>query len=206
MFCFLIVKLTFLQNWPNVPVPGIIRLVPGFRSHLTPIYASLQFVGSSWPCQCSLSSLRRNTNFGFHNNLLWTGGMGHGLRYQRIGSEHSGCDLPALPSAEEWHQKRRADPPSHVTQVLSKRDLLGPLHTCAIKTKVHTLFSLLPPANSSHVCDTLCSQWCGQRQKIHQLVCKTWSKSNNTLRCDQGHQKLLRKENRVPFVGHHKLN
>lgn len=73
---------------------------------------------------------------------------------------------------------------------------------CAVKTKVQTLFSPLSPANSSHVGDSLCSQWCGQRQ----LVRKTWSKSNNTPRCDQGHQKLLWKENRVPFVGHHKLN
>lgn len=77
-FCFLIVKPTFLQNWPNVPVAGIIRLVPEEEetSHWTPIYAYLKFVGRSEPCQFSLSFIRRSSNFGFLNNPFWTGGNG----------------------------------------------------------------------------------------------------------------------------------
>lgn len=76
----------------------------------------------------------------------------------------------------------------------------------AIKTNMKTFFSLLPLANSSDVGGTLCSQWCGQRQKIHQLVLETWSKFNNTPACDQRHQKLLRKDNMVPFVSQHKIS
>lgn len=113
--------------------------------------------------------------------------MGHGLRYWRAGPEHFGCNLPALPSTEEGHQKHNANPPSHITDVLSETDVLSQSLIHAVKTKMQTLFSLLPLASSSNVGDTLCSQWCGQRYKIHQLVPETWSKSNNTLSCDQGH-------------------
>lgn len=112
--------------------------------------------------------------------------MGHGLRYQKAVSEYSGCNLPALPSTEEQYQKHHANPASHIPEVLSKRDVPSPSPTYAIKTRMQTLFFLLALVSSSNVGDTLCSQQCGQKQKVHQLVPETWIKSNNTPSYDQG--------------------
>lgn len=117
-------------------------------SHLTLIYAYLQFVGSSWPCQCSLSFLRRNTNFGFHNNPFWTGGMGHGLRYQRAGSEDPGCHLPSLPSTEERYQKHHVNPPFLLTSHrYSQRETFPVPHSCMPskqKCRLYFLYCYLP--------------------------------------------------------------
>lgn len=71
----------------------------------------------------------------------------------------------------------------------SQRDIFPVPCPCMLpKQKCRLYFLYLPLANSSNVGDTLCSQWYGQRQKIHQLVPKTWSKSNDTpTSCHQGH-------------------